>query len=102
MKPGRIREGTSKPSTIELPTNEFIQGKGMVKMRQPFLNNKNIEDSITQHKLMFYLLDRYKDLPKCKSFIEIATEVHDAGYATDPRYAQKLVEIYERHNLDKL
>lgn len=102
MKPGIIRAGTMPPGYVYLSTDEYVQNEGMVPMRQPFLCNKDIEDSLAQHKQLFVRLDRYKSLWLAQSFEQIAEAVHEAGYATDPNYPNKLIAIFNRHNLGNM
>lgn len=99
IKPGFIRTGTATPGVVWLPTNEFVHNVGMVKKDQPFLSNLNIEDSLKQHVELFKGLSRYSNLFNCKSFEEIASNVYEDGYATDPNYPQKLIDTYHRHDL---
>ena len=95
MKPGSIvREGTA--GVILLDTKEYIKGK-MVTVKQPFLRNKELEDSIDQHRKLFDSLSRYAGLKTCKTIEEACKEVYRAGYATDPNYPSKLLSIYNKY-----
>lgn len=101
MKPGFIRNGTASPGTISLPTHEYVQGTGMIEINQPFLSNNNIEDSLNQHKQLLSELDRYSNLFECTTFEDIAHAISSDGYATDPKYADELIEIYQNYIGDK-
>jgi len=45
---------------------------------------------------------RYADVIKTKDPFEFATKLQEAGYATDPRYAEKLHSIMRRYVLPRL
>lgn len=88
-------KGKGSKGSVNLNTWEVLNGK-KVRKKEPFAHNESLEDSFNQHaRLLGY--SRYKDVPKQQSLADAARAVHQAGYATDPRYADKLVQVYEKH-----
>ncbi len=94
MKPGKlIPTGTN--GIVYLMTTECNKDKCW-KESQPFLSNLNIEDSFKQHELLFTSLERYKPLLNAQTFQDAAKIVRLCGYATDPSYTQKLIDIHNK------
>jgi flagellum-specific peptidoglycan hydrolase FlgJ len=110
----------SKPSTLAFKYNNLfgIKGKGTkgsvmletweeekgkeVRLKQPFAWNASIEDSLLQRKLLLEngtknKPDRYHPVLKAKTFEEAARALVLGGYATDSKYATKLINIYEKY-----
>ena len=92
---GMVIDGKMK-STVTLPTHEYFVGQGMIEVDQRFAVNDSVEASIDQHKHLLGL-PRYAKLKQAESFEEIAQAVHDAGYATDPKYVWELVSTYNQY-----
>lgn len=88
-------KGTGTAGSVELLTVEFIKGKSQ-RVMQPFAVNHSIEDSIKQHKALLEK-PRYTACYAAIDFPEIANAVWKCGYATDPKYPEKLVSIYNQH-----
>ena len=68
-----------------------------------FRKYKSPEASFNDHSLFLTSRNRYSflfdyDVTEYKKW---ARGLKKAGYATNPRYPQKLIELIERHNLDK-
>lgn len=94
QKPGYIKKGTA--GIVYLMTKEFVKGKE-ISIQQPFLANKNIEDSFEQHMKLLTELPRYQNLKQAENFEDIARRIQVSGYATDPKYSKLLIEIYEEY-----
>jgi flagellum-specific peptidoglycan hydrolase FlgJ len=88
-------KGEGSNGTVSLPTKEFIKGK-MITVDQNFAVNRSVKDSIEHHKRLLEK-PRYAKLHNCKTFEEIANAVYKAGYATDPQYPQKLIDLYNKY-----
>jgi len=69
-----------------------------------FRKYKNPEKSYRDHSIFLKTRDRYNFLFKYnnKNYIKWAKGLSKAGYATDPKYADKLISIIERYELWKL
>lgn len=59
---------------------------------------KSPEESYKAHSI-FLKKDRYRPCFKCADYKCWATQLKKCGYATDPRYANKLITIIEKYNL---
>ena len=69
-----------------------------------FRKYKNPEKSYRDHSIFLETRDRYNFLFKysIKNYVKWAKGLKKAGYATDPKYAEKLISIIERYELWKL
>lgn len=69
-----------------------------------FRKYKNPEKSYRDHSIFLESRDRYNSLFKYnkKNYVKWAKGLKKAGYATDPKYAEKLISIIERYELWKL
>ena len=69
-----------------------------------FRKYKNPEKSYRYHSIFLESRDRYNTLFKYnkKNYVKWAKGLKKAGYATDPKYAEKLISIIERYELWKL
>ena len=69
-----------------------------------FRKYKNPEKSYRDHSIFLESRDRYNTLFKYnkKNYVKWAKGLKKAGYATDPKYAEKLISIIERYELWKL
>lgn len=92
-KPNEYWDG----SYVESPTYEYIKG---VKTRviSKFRAYKSIEDSIKDHNRLFSN-KRYAQVLKSKTPEEQARAIKAGGYATDPKYAEKLISLITKYNL---
>lgn len=94
---GIKKAGTNGYATMS--TAEYINNKHIT-IKATFGWNKTISDSVLQHKQVLSL-PRYNKVHTSTTFVEAAEEVQKAGYATDPKYAKKLIEIYNNHIKNK-
>lgn len=85
------------------PTKEFVNGKEIT-ITDTFRKYPCIEDSIADHSA--YLLNamngsklRYAGLKGCKKPKKAVNIIKNGGYATDPQYVSKLLNIISRFNL---
>lgn len=86
-------KGKGTNGSVSLKTWEVENGKRVDK-KQDFAVHADIVDSFRWHaKLMHWR--RYKSVRKAKTFSEAAHAVRKSGYATDPAYSKKLIQIYD-------
>lgn len=85
-------------------TKECYDGKTYVDVKADFRKYPRIEDSITDHSA--YLLGamngsakRYEGLKGCKKYRKAIQIIKDGGYATDPKYVDKICNIISKWNL---
>jgi hypothetical protein len=96
MKAGAEWEGP----TISLPTHEVVDGK-TVEVEAVWRKFESWGSCIADHTRLLTKDERYKaafDFTDGRSF---AMAIAAAGYATDPAYGSKLVEIINQYNLEK-
>ena len=88
-----------------------IKGKGTVKQTKEFVNGKEVtisdefKDFVSPEECVKYLVDRwYKDYQNHKGVNNADNRNNAAkmlvsqGYATDPKYAEKLIEIMDKNS----
>jgi hypothetical protein len=81
------------------PTWEYIN-KEWVKVEAKFRKYNSYEESILDHSVLL-CKPRYKAVREAKDYKTACTEIQKAGYATDPNYASKLINLIERYNLNQ-
>lgn len=84
--------GSWKGAVTNIMTSEFVDGK-MMKMKQPFRAYNSYEDSLTDYARLISTSPRYESVLSAPTAEEAARRVQEAGYATDPNYADKLISI---------
>ena len=87
--------------TLTLNTKEFIKGQWVV---VPALWRKypSWQASIDDHAAFLKRNPRYKACFACSSAPAFAKALAQAGYATDPEYANKLIAVMAKHQLQAL
>jgi flagellum-specific peptidoglycan hydrolase FlgJ len=92
-------KGRGPLGSVRARTREFIKGKDVF-VEADFAKYESFEQSITEHA-RFFLRNRrfaralqFKDDPDA-----FAREIHKAGYATDPHYADVLIKYMRDYNL---
>lgn len=100
---GSTWDGKSKYTKI---TKECYDGKNFVDVKADFRKYPNIEKSIGDHSA--YLLGakngsayRYVGLKDCKDHKKAIQIIKNGGYATDPKYVDKILNIIDRWDLKK-
>jgi hypothetical protein len=84
---------------VTLSTWEHLNGSDVV-VQAPFRAYHNLEESVTDHGLFFVRNKRYSGAMSVASDARaFARGIQDAGYATDPSYASKLVRLMDRYDL---
>ena len=79
---------------------EVENGQNVVRSGEPFRKYESKSQSVADHGLFFIENGRYhhallaKDDPR-----EFARRINEAGYATDPAYAAKLISLMDRYDL---
>jgi hypothetical protein len=84
-----------KGSGQTITTHEFIDGE-KVKIEDKFKTFEGFEDSVAGYKDFLQSNPRYTGALQAGSAEEQAQALQDAGYATDPDYAKKLISIIKR------
>ncbi|MGG4603255.1 flagellar assembly peptidoglycan hydrolase FlgJ [Paenalcaligenes sp. Me131] len=88
-----IKAGKSWTGKVaHIMTTEFENGEYR-KVKQPFRAYDSYEDSLADYARLISTSPRYESVMQAATPQEAAQRVQDAGYATDPNYAQKLIKI---------
>lgn len=88
---------------VLLPTLEFIDGK-YVEIKDYFAVYQSWDESIVEHgKLLYYgtpwNANQYRDVIIAKNYHDAALGLMTGGYATDPDYATKIIQMIEAYKL---
>jgi hypothetical protein len=90
---------TGSAGVVSIATWEHVNG-GDVIVQAPFKAYFTIQQSIDDHGTFFTRNRRYRDaLAVGNDAQAFARAIQDAGYATDPSYAAKLIGLMDRYEL---
>lgn len=97
-------KGKGPAGSIRLPTKEYKNGE-WITIHTDFRKYNNWAESVTDHSNLFlngvsWNKDLYRGVVGVDG-VTAAREVAKAGYATDPNYAQKLINLITEHQLIK-
>lgn len=98
--PGNNFFGIKGGSGQKLKTKEFINGK-MQSVDSNFEKYNSLEKSAEHYVGFLSKYDRYKPVLEASSIGEAINAQGKSGYATDPRYGEKLLQI-KRDNASKM
>ena len=82
-------------------TSEFVNGVE-VRVKQPFREYNSMKESFKHYGQLISEADRYEKVRNASNYTEAAYAIKECGYATDPRYAEKIISIIESHELYEL
>ena len=88
-------------SAYNAATKEVYSGN-TVTITDGFRAYKSLQDSIKDHSHLLMTLSRYEPVRAAKTPEEQARALQSSGYATDPNYASKLIDIINQNNLKEL
>lgn len=80
---------------VHIMTTEYVDGTPR-KMSQPFRAYDSYEESIADYARLISENPRYGKVMTAENAAQAAYAVQNAGYATDPRYAEKLIQIMSK------
>ena len=86
---------------LMLNTREFLRG-AWVTVPAHWRKYADWQACIDDHAAFLRQNGRYARCFTCTSGAAFAQAVAQAGYATDPQYAEKIASIIEQHRLDRL
>lgn len=87
-----------KGKTKTVWTTEYRNGRAY-KERHAFRAYDSIDESILDHGKLIGTAKRYDKVRTAKNYKEAAYAIYKAGYATDPKYPSKLINLIEKHRL---
>ncbi|MDF0479457.1 glycoside hydrolase family 73 protein [Vagococcus sp. PNs007] len=97
-----VKAGPGEPS-VDLATKEFVDGKWF-DINAPFKVYQDWEASMDDHAKLFkngvtWNTEIYKGVLAAKNYKEAAHQLQLAGYATDPDYQNKIINVIEAYEL---
>jgi hypothetical protein len=88
---------------VWMPTSEYTAAGQLYQTTSAFRAYKSLADSTVDHDELLASLSRYAAAMRSASDPKaFAALIAEAGYATDPGYADKLVALMDRYNLYSL
>ena len=100
-----VKTDANDPQGINFTTAEFADGE-WIEIVDRFKVYDSWEDSMIQHAELIYFgtswnEGQYSQVLAQKNFKQQAKGLQSSGYATDPDYANKLIEIINEWDLDQ-
>lgn len=86
-------KGAGTGGSVSMPTMEHVQGE-WIKVYDKFAVYMSAEDSLKAHKELMHK-PRYKNVLLAQTPLMGFQALQQAGYATDPKYADRLNIIYK-------
>ena len=86
---------------LELPTREFLRGR-WVSVGARWRKYADWQDCLDDHAKFFRANRRYRPCFDFHTGEGWAKAVAKAGYATDPKYAEKLISVITKYSLHEL
>lgn len=94
-------KGRGPAGSVTMPTKEFLNGK-WVTVNAPFRKYNSPSESFADHGKFLRENRRYANaFNHTDNARQFAREIHKAGYATDPAYSQKLINMIEKYGLER-
>lgn len=84
--------------SVNLETKEVINGK-VTLTTEPFRKYLSKNDSFNHYGKLISQSKRYEKVKTAEDFKQAAKFIQEAGYATDPNYADKIIAIVEKYKL---
>jgi flagellum-specific peptidoglycan hydrolase FlgJ len=91
-------KGTYNGKSVTMLTSECYNGK-WCKIKAPFRKYPSIKESISDHSAMLERMKRYSNIVGNNDYEEVCHYLQKDGYATDPNYPSKLINIIDSYNL---
>jgi hypothetical protein len=103
--------GGKSKLAIEAKNLFGVKGRGYLINTQEYLNNKFVtvkaefqlyaswQDSVNDQIRRFTNVSRYKHIADMKDYKEACYAVYKSGYATDPKYPEKLINMIKKNKL---
>lgn len=96
-------KGSDPNNTAMMPTKEFVEGE-WIEIEAPFRKYESWQQSMDDHALLFvngtnWNADQYTAVLTAENYKDAAQALQDNGYATDPTYAKKLIDLIDQYQL---
>lgn len=92
-------KGNFNDQSSTLPTDEFENGE-RITIDASFKKYETVQESMIDH-IDFLEGGTYEAVKTSSDYKEAAYALQNGGYATDPHYAEKLIELIEQFKLNK-
>lgn len=90
-------KGAFNDQSSIMPTDEFIDGE-RITIDDSFKKYTTIQESMVDH-MEFLKGGSYGAIKTSKNYQEAAVALQNGGYATDPAYAEKLIQLIDEFKL---
>ena len=94
-----IKAGTSWKGKVAIRKTKEWDGKKYITKEARFRAYGSFEESIRDYLKLIGESKRYEKVKGAKDYKEASRLIYQAGYATDPKYSQKLIDIIEGQKL---
>lgn len=94
-------KANSQEEGVNLETLEFVDGKSG-EYEQRFRVYKSKADSFNHYGRLMTQAKRYAPVKDAKTYQEAAKMLKQCGYATDPQYDKKIIQLIEKYGFDQL
>ena len=94
-----IKAGNSWKGKVAIRKTKEWDGKKYIVKEAKFRAYDSFEDSIRDYLKLIGRSKRYEKVKGAKDYKEASRLIYEAGYATDPKYSQKLIDIIEGYKL---
>ncbi|MDU5806493.1 MAG: glycoside hydrolase family 73 protein [Peptoniphilus harei] len=93
-------KAVKKDEGIVFETEEYVEGQSGRYMEN-FKKYSSKKESFDHYGKLLSTAKRYEKVKTAKNYKEAAQFIKEAGYATDPTYAEKIISVIEKYGLDK-
>ena len=93
-------KGKGDAGSVTMPTVEVVDGK-RVTVDAQFAKYSSVESAFAAQGKMISTNKRYAEAAGAKTATEQAQAMQKAGYATDPKYAEKVTAIIRKYDLER-
>ena len=91
-------KGSYNGQSITMKTSEW-SGSGYYTVYAAFRKYASFSESVLDHGRFLYTNSRYSNIIHNRSYTSVANDLHADGYATDPSYASKLINLIKTYGL---
>ncbi|MHC5267988.1 glycoside hydrolase family 73 protein [Enterococcus sp. LJL98] len=93
------------PEKVTLDTQEYVNEQ-WITIQGDFRVYQSWEESMTDHTMLFvngvdWSPNKYEKVLTATNYREAAIALQEAGYATDPEYANKVIHVIETYELNQ-
>lgn len=94
-----IKAGSNWKGKVYNSSTKEVYNGNYVNVNAYFRAYNSLEESISDYFNLILNSSRYSKALNCDNFLECITEIRNGGYATDPKYVNKIVSLINQYNL---